>query len=172
MTKSIVKLSRIKVLATMRKITIIMLLTFLCITTFASIKNIKGASFLFVVNDQYNIDNPYAGSIFCMSFNKNGSFYYYNFSKNETMVGHYTYSYSVVNKSGIGVINADNNDGYSYTMILIPKDRKTGFYVYKQENKGKIRMNNAKYILLSRNHNDFCKNLSIDSNKKNLGTGT
>ncbi|KFE37234.1 cysteine protease, YopT-type domain protein, partial [Yersinia ruckeri] len=138
------------------------LFIFLCVTAFGGIKNIKGKSFLFVVNDKYNIDNPYAGSIFCMSFHKNGSFYYHNFSKNETMVGSYTYSFSVINEEGIGVINADNNDGYRYKMILIPKDRKTGFYVYKQEDKRKVRMNNAKYVLLSSNNANFCKNVSID----------
>ena len=111
---------------------------------------LQGQTFLFTVDGSSAPDNPNAGVSYLMHFTKHG-YAYQVVGSDKIIKGHFHYHVHQDILGAVGVITATELfDGKlsSYQMVLVPRDKATGMYLYKQI-KGAIppdvRMNSAHY---------------------------
>ncbi len=124
---------------------------------------VAGKTFMFFVEGFYEKENPYAGSFFCMNLQEDGAFNYYNFTKKESMSGTYKHAVKKYREEGISMVYFSNDDAFAYTMVLVPKDERTGSYIYRQKDEKAVpekpyyRMNSGRYVVLGDASLGVCK---------------
>ncbi len=111
---------------------------------------LEGQTFLFTVDSTPSPDNPNASVSYLMRFAKD-TYEYQIIGSGKVLTGKFHYTVYQDKLGPIGVISATELfDGVesTYKMVLVPKNKTTGLYLFKQITgaiKPNVRMNSARY---------------------------